>query len=430
MSLSMVATCSVIPIIAYWWIFRTIFNPVSLYCSSFTTTIGFAYYLNFLAQTRDLHAEFRSDPNTVAMIYGLGIVSFIIPWLSAPSWRLVTTYNRSFARSYVIDIVGFNRWTGYWSVMASILLITCFMLLGSVPIVSMLRGDYTIAEHIENIKQLPLGLMALMLLCTFMLILHTASMSVWRSAYRVDIRLLLWIYLILAISATWQGNRQVMLIIIFFLVARWSVKTSEGKRPPVSKIVRQWVIGFLILCFFVSFFIVIGRIRHTATGTVLPLELLAYFSWPVDNMLSIVDSGHFGGRLAPHYLLTEMLPSRLGGKDQVIEMGQYLFEPTSPSGYLSYWFLDFGYAGIALGALALSVFSRWAFRRSRRSEVDMRIYMLALWCCATAGIYNHFLSLHYFILPLILLTVERWFFGRRKYVTGLRRGVARGHVNI
>ena len=38
--------------------------------------------------------------------------------------------------------------------------------MGSIPVVAMLLGYYTIAEHIENIKNLPVGLMALLLLAT------------------------------------------------------------------------------------------------------------------------------------------------------------------------------------------------------------------------------------------------------------------------
>ena len=240
-------------------------------------------------------------------------------------------------------------------------------------------------------------------------------MLVYRRAYRVKPMDLAWFAFVLFLSSTWQGNRQCFLIIIFFVTARWSIAVAARARHPVGAVVARLIAGAAIVGLFVAFFVVVGSVRHFATGGGPPLELLNYFSWPVYNMVAIQDSGHFGGNLLPHYVLTEILPSRFGGKDQVMEMGQYLFEPTSPSGYLSYWFLDYGYKGVVLGALALSVFTRWAYQRRRRGEIEMRIYLLGLWCCATAGIYNHFLSLHYFWLPLAVLLGERWFLQSRWY---------------
>lgn len=317
------------------------------------------------------------------------------------------------------------RWTYLFSVMVLASLAACMLTLGSIPVVAMLLGYYTIADHIENIKRLPLGLMALVLLTTFLLILHLASMVAQRRAYRLKAMDLAWFALVLVLSSTWQGNRQCFLIITFFVTARWSIAAAARVRHSLGAVLIRWSAGTGIVALFVAFFIVVGTVRHSATGGGDRLELLTYFSWPVYNVMAIQESGHFGGNVVPHYVLTEILPSRFGGKAQVAEMGQYLFEPTSPSGYFSYWFLDYGYLGVAIGALALGVFTRWAYQRRRRGEIEMRIYLLGLWCCATAGIYNHFLSLHYFWLPLAVLLAERWFVQSRQY-----RGAAarvRGH---
>ena len=417
MSLAAVALLSLGPIAIYWRMHRTVFNPVSLLFSSFAATIGFAYLVDILAQTRPLHGGFRTNPDAVASLYGLGLLVFLLPWLPY-SRRKVSA--KTPAPSGVKDMGYLMRWTYVSSLLVLASLAACALVLGSIPIVAMLLGQYTIAEHIENIKRLPMGLMAVVLLATFLLILHLASILVHRRAYRVKPRDLAWFASVLFLSSIWQGNRQCFLIIIFFVAARWSLAAADRVRR-LSAIVVRLAASAVIILLFVAFFFVMGSVRHSATGLVQPLELLSYFSWPVYNVMAIHDSGHFGGSGLPHYVLTEILPSRFGGKAQVVEMGQYLFEPTSPSGYFSYWFLDFGYKGVAIGALALGIFTRWAYQRRRRGEIEMRIYLLGLWCCATAGIYNHFLSLHYFWLPLAVLLGERWFVRHRRYLTNTPR---------
>lgn len=412
LTLSTVALLSLVPITICWRRFRTIFNPVSLFCASYAATIGFAYLIDYLAQTQELHGGFRSDPDAAAPLYGLGLMSFLLPWLPLPCRKVRQDL---MAIQGVKDMGHLKEWTYACSILILLLLALCMWGLGSIPLVSMVLGHYSIAEHIENLKRLPMGLMALVLLATFLLILHSASMIVHRHAYRLKAMDFFWFALVLLLSVTWQGNRQGFLIIIFFVVARWALAAADGPRPPLLRVVKRALVGCAVVFCFVAFFVGVGKVRYANLGGGVPLELLMYFSWPVYNVISIQDSGHFGGDWEPHYVLTEILPSRFGGKAQVIEMGQYLFEPTSPSGYFSYWFLDYGYAGVMAGSLALSVFCRWAYGRQRRSETEMRIYLLVLWCCATAGIYNHFLSLHFFWLPLTIMLLERWFARRHFY---------------
>jgi hypothetical protein len=412
MALSTIALLALVPAAWYWRTHRTVFNPVSLLFLSFSSTIGFAYLVDYFAQTQPVHGGFRTNPDAVASLYGLGLVSFLVPWLPYPRRRGKSGQAMA---ALVSDIGGLKRWTYAWSLIVLAALIACAVALRSIPIVAMLLGRYTIAEHIENIKLLPVGLMAAVLLSTFVLILHIASMVVHRQLYRISLFDFAWFGLILLMASVWQGNRQCFLIIIFFVTARWSLATAARRRRSLGAVLGRAVAAAAIIVCFVTFFVAVGMVRHMATGARPPLELFSYFSWPVYNVMAIHDSGHFGGNVLPHYVLTEILPSRFGGKDQVVEMGQYLFEPTSPSGYFSYWFLDYGYRGVVLGSLVLSVVCRWAYCRRKKGETEMRIYMLALWCCATAGIYNHFLSLHYFWLPLAVLILERKIIGRHFY---------------
>jgi len=38
----------------------------------------------------------------------------------------------------------------------------------------------------------------------------------------------------------------------------------------------------------------------------------------------------------------------------------------------------------------------------------MRLYLLVLWCCAAASVYEHFISLTSFVLPVLFM----WFLGK------------------
>lgn len=59
----------------------------------------------------------------------------------------------------------------------------------------------------------------------------------------------------------------------------------------------------------------------------------------------------------------------------------------------------------AVGAGLLGLVSRFSFAGMCNSEHAMRKHILVLWCCATAAVYSHFISLAFFWAPLILLEI-------------------------
>lgn len=414
----MLALLGLLTVIVFQRLHRTIFNPVSLFFSSFIATFFFAFLVDRLGQSQPLHASFPASPANIAKYYAMGMGAFLIPWFLAKIRPL-----KGFRpmQKEVYDICKFKEFTIIWSFLLIITLVACVLLLGSVPIISMLLKNYTIAEHIENIKNLPAGLMAVILISTFMLILHLSSLSVGRKLYGINKRNVVWFAIILSMSAMWQGNRQIFLMIAFFIITRWSLNKIHNNRLSIGREIKKIISFGLVTVLFVLVFTLIGIIRHAATDGGLSLELLYYFSWPVYNMILLQQSDIIGKSNWPNYIFTEILPSRFGGKEKVVEIGHYLFEPTSPSGYFAYWFADYGYAGVIVGALCLSMFCRWSYHRRMKSENYMRIYLLALWCCATAGIYNHFISINYFWLPFAFLIIEQRISGSCFYKEGICR---------
>ena len=402
----------------YWKAFQTFFNPPSLFLTSFMSTLAFSHFVDYLSEFVDIYGWFRTDPADVTVLYLIGFAFFMVPWVLVPK-RIGFFAGRTSDRPYLVD---FSKIRQVCAVLAAILVVTLgmtFVEMGGIPVLSMFAGTYSYWDHVENLRGLPLGLMSLNLIVTFTLILYVSSFFANPRHYQVRGRFLVILMAVLLLSASWQGNRQIFLMLLFFIFARRLVDRPlrEGGAFSTIRMVRAAFLSLLVVALFAALFILFGVLRLRAEGGGDPFDLLVYFSWPVYNMMAIIQKlTPEAADFFPHYLLSEILPARFGGKDRTAELSDFLFEPSSPSGYFAYWFLDFGYGGVAVGALLLGSFSRWAFLRRLRDETSMRIYLLALWCCATAGIYSHFISINYFLLPLLVQVLVDPIFGLRRFV--------------
>lgn len=380
--------------------YGTLFNPPSLFALSFAVSSATAVIMSALAEVVELHAGFVDDPTSIAFIYSIGVVSFIAPWLfgSNPEGRIVKGIgDRRSSWAQLLLLI-----CGTWF----FLLIT-FAMLGGIPLLQMLTSEYSIVDHLANLQELSPGLMMINLAVAIVLSLYVASVSADRRNYRVS-RGVLWVAIVtLIVASMWQGNRQLLLLFLFVVFARLFVKlTAHRSANNRRKLRRARLYVLAAAVCFVVFFVAVNYIRLASLGLFSgPFELLLYASWPVYNMVKIATTVGLEGGGGPYYIWTELIPARLGGKQQVVEMAPLLFEPTSPSGYFAYWYLDFGLMGVIVSATLLSVFSLKAFKGAARNEYGMRRYLLILWCCATASIYNHFISLAFFWIPLALLTI-------------------------
>ena len=133
-------------------------------------------------------------------------------------------------------------------------------------------------------------------------------------------------------------------------------------------------------------------------------ELLMYLSWPQFNLVSLLnklpfwpEAGHF------HYLYSQLIPARLGGKELWSQLQELLFEPSAPIGYFAYWFLDFGYIGVFFGGLFLGCVSVYINSKRNRSIFFNEAYLLCLYCISTSFLYSHLLSITYFWGVLFVL---------------------------
>jgi hypothetical protein len=160
----------------------------------------------------------------------------------------------------------------------------------------------------------------------------------------------------------------------------------------------------------------IGKIRHNESN-VDNSEILSYTMFPVMNFTFTVSGTKFyGNSIVPNAIINDLFPRRIADNKELIQSELITFEPSSPSGYLNPWYYDYGIFGIIMGSLMLSISSLHFYRRRNTSENNMRKNILLLWCCATAGVYSHFITLNYFVVPMIFISFFDFFNSKIKYV--------------
>jgi oligosaccharide repeat unit polymerase len=396
LELSLFVACALVVGCVFWRRIGTFLSPPVLACFSLAGASVLALVLdNQVRAGADLHAGFTADPGPVALIYTVGLSSFILPWLGQR------------------NLIGTPPPVepNIWRTVLQLTLLTVFTLvitwglLGQIPILSMLTGAQSIEDHLARIKELPLGLMMTNLMMATVLSLYVASAASLEELSAEEWMVLCLVAAALGVAALWQGNRQLILIILFFVFTRYFMRSQyDPEFVTPRKVVRRGVVLSLCVFGFLAAFTIINVIRLSALGRSSgPLELALYYSWPVYNMASIHAHIGYWGTGEPFYLLTELLPARLGGKDLWADLAPYLFEPTSPSGFFSYWYLSYGLPGVAAGGFMFGAASRWVFRRCLLSENWMQVYVLIAWTCATISVYSHVMTAAYFIFPLLLL---------------------------
>jgi oligosaccharide repeat unit polymerase len=375
----------------YWRKFGTPMNPPTLFSFSLVSALSSL----IVGDSLDLLRGFDIDEaHPLVPIYALGSFCFLLPWMAVGKKR--------FSRSGELWLWDHKHVVVYLHTFAISALAgvgVSIVVLGSVPILEMIRGSLHIQEHVESVRQLPVGLLSAILLSSILLALYAASLLCNQKAYRFRVARNAHIILGALFLSLWQGNRQLLLIFLIVVFARASLRARSAYPIRISK--RYLWLGLSCVAFF-ALFTSVQYVRLQGEGASYT-ELLQYFTYSPLNLISIVSNySPLGQSQVPTYLLREIVPFRFLGDDYQ-EIAKSLFEPTAPAGYFSYWYLDFGYTGVALGAILLCCVSVFFFATRNRSEGWMRMYILVLWCCATVSIYSHLISLNFFILPLLVL---------------------------
>jgi oligosaccharide repeat unit polymerase len=263
----------------------------------------------------------------------------------------------------------------------------------------MLSGKLNIVDYNGLIKRLPMGMLSIFLLISTLFSLFFSSFIVKRNELKYKFWFLTLLFFTTLISTVWQGKRQGILMLFFFVISRFFQKSDDSKYIYISFSKKIYFTIFFFL--FVFSFMQIGRVRHNDTN-VDNTEILSYTMFPVMNFAYTVSNTNFYGHsIFPNAVTNDLFPRRIADNKFINQIETITFEPSSPSGYLNSWYYDFGIFGIIFGTLLLSFFSLYFYKRRNYNENNMRKNILILWCCATVGVYNHFITLNYFLIPMI-----------------------------
>ena len=391
--------------------FKNIVNPITLFCGSYTISVFAVFFSNSLGLLRLMAIE---DIQPFCSLINIAILSFVFPWL------LVKTNKRVlFPSTQIVEHVGFRNILFFLAVFSLLLLFFISIFVGGIPMILMWQGKIDISSYNDLLDSMPFGMLAFILNSSIIYLLFITSLFINRKYYNFDIRKTAFYIVVIILVCFWQSKRQLLLFFIFVYAVR-SYLNFDGLTVKKSINHNIFYLFGLLYLFYLSFNVV-SSLRQN-TETVNKNELLEYAMYPAMNMVKIVDTFPFysKGLIQPNYILTEILPRRLIGEDR-IDFKTILFEPTSPSGYLAYWYMDYGCYGVVVGCLLLSLFSIYIYKNSMKSEINLRFYLLILWCCATSSIYSHFISLNFFIIPYILLSLLKYCFKVEKRINTIER---------
>jgi len=339
---------------------------------------------------------FIGDTTRLVIFYFFAILGFCIPCVFVS--RIGSTKKTEEGCLYKESLQSF---LGTLFLVYLVLIATIY-LLGYFPLYEMYKGNIDINEHIRNLSSLPYGLMALNLALAIVMILKYLMID--KSEAPKSLRFFFYITLLLV--AFWQGNRQIM---AFYLISLFFINLSKIEKKQDHKKKNADTVKFLGLTLLIALafwlvFILVNYIRLPLNHASPINELIMYVSWPQFNLVSLLNNLPFwpaGGHF--HYLYSQLIPARLGGKDLWQELHSLLFEPTAPIGYFAYWFLDFGYIGVFWGGLFLGLFSSFFDSKRYTSLFFNEAYLLCLYCISTSFLYSHLITLTYFWGPLIIL---------------------------
>lgn len=391
--------------------FSTYSNPVSFFSIGLAIPLLSQASIDLLPVDWDLLIGLYVQSNSSSTSYAIvmaatltGLAAFCLPWLL---WREKTAVGGGWPPKDEKRNWGWIASPAFSGMVAVLLVMCASYTLGQLPILAMFEGALDVQQLDSTLNRLPPGLLAGISLFTTIFILDFVFEKFNGAISRKNTIYFLMLCIILAL---WNAKRQQLLFLLVIFCATYLYRWDTDQRYRFGRYhFSPYALALLLFILLVGIFVLVDQIRYSE-GSSRAFSILAYLTWPTLNLLSLADNLGFGGlglrdEAAP-FVFTELLPSRFGGKDNVTEMGDMLFEPTSPSGFIGYWWLDGGVIFIFLGAFLFGCFSRWAYQMRLRSRAQWQLFTLMLWVCLSSGIYSHFIAMVYFWLPMLYLVIR------------------------
>jgi oligosaccharide repeat unit polymerase len=387
--------------------FGSFINPPALFSVGLIVPLFAIFFIQFLNEFIDINyllifTESSEDFFAVSLVYCFSIIIFFLPWF------IYSFKNKKVQNSLSLTFVSERAYL--WRSILIIFPIIFFLIIlfDPFPIIQMISGNLDIRDMNQRLIELPMGVLSLILAGSIIL-------SLWYISFYFDYKFIgkhskkyLIGFLMILPILLWNGKRQMLFFFLTIFLIRYLI---ERRQNPFFKKSLLHTSLFLLASLGLLFFLFtwVDSVRYIGDGSN-PLSFVGYLTWPARNLVAIYNHLGFDGAgdysQGTYFVFSQLLPSRIIGNDQQDLLNQLLFEPTSPSGFLASWWIDGGIGFVFIGVFVFSLLCLFVYKKRQKNFSWQRIYLLTLWCCFTSGIYQHFISLVFYWLPLFFFIGE------------------------
>lgn len=289
--------------------------------------------------------------------------------------------------------------------------------LGVVPILAFASGGYDV--DLVNQQQLSgsFGQFGVLLLSNITLSALILSGLVTRNKLNLIDRILLVIAIIFVVFVSvFQGKRQGLFMFSALLFSGLALVKGRILSPISEQIFsiklskkQTAFAGVIVISFFVF---VMGFISSLRLGSIKEYsfrknfdEICFYLSLPLVNLHSeVYAAGVQGFQFNPKGLLYEALPYRIREQYEASYLAYPMpkAERSSGAGFIGSVHWEVGLVGMLAFCCLVGAMCKYVYVMSTSNFFFLLVYCQAVWALVAAHSYNHFLTLIYFYVPVVV----------------------------
>lgn len=352
--------------------------------------------------TLQFYSRFRFT-NEILTIYVLGYLFFVLGFDFNYLIQKKNFVNRNYVnRNYIV--IKYNE------ILLSLVALLIVLIInikkyGGIPLIMILSGR-NIKFVNETQMESSTGTFGIQILLIYTLIILVQPLIIGLIEKRISNKykkIVLLTLCAISFSSLYAGKRQYMFIVFFSLFC-YIYQYSILNNPSITKKVITY--GKNIFYISVLIFILVGLIRIdkkiSFTNALYPIQ--NYITLPYMNLSNIVIYHSINeykfSVLALNDILAVGLPSILKSRALSVE-NIPLIEVTSPSTIYGNIFWNFGYFGIIIFMFFLgTIISNIYIRSLLNRKMYITIYSFCVWPLISIYMYNHFLNMMYYIIPI------------------------------
>lgn len=282
---------------------------------------------------------------------------------------------------------------------------------GGVPLLMFAKGTASVNETNRAEAASGFGQIGAAFLTSSMIFSALSLLAIKARLYRRS--LALWIILPALVATTliiFNGKRQGLVMYIVIVAVAATLAMGSPFRTLDAIIGRRKFSGLstlvgcvLIIVIFLAFASFASLRNNGAEGST-TAEVGAYYVYPMMGLSGLCNEAGFGPfEFKPLGLLKSFIPAKLSPPSSWIGTEIPRFEPTAGEAFYDRLQWDIGLPGLILFPLLCGAFSQWMYYLAFRRYAALLTYSFVAWSLFSAAIYNHFLELMFFPVPVAII---------------------------